>query len=160
MIKLRDLLNEASFLDKMKRINSGWDPKKALASWKDNYEKNNPEDKADHQKYMKDAEKWIKDMSSKGPTVKVGDLVKVTERSDHKEYIGKIVKEIETQGAFGFAGRLDPNRIPSWQIDCYQEKNIGTSKKPIEYKGKKYYFKGTLTYGQHEEGNKGAFSKL
>lgn len=158
MIKLKQLLSEATFLDKMKKVNSGWDPKKALATWANDYEKDNPQDKADHKRYMKDSEKWIKDMSSKGPSVKVGDLVKVYMRSIGKEGIGKIVKETQMAGDFGFMGKLEPNKVPAWEIECYAERNIGTKK--LEYKGKTYYLAGKLQYPQHEEGRKDTFSKL
>jgi hypothetical protein len=77
-----------------------------------------------------------------------------------KEGIGKIVKAVTMQGSFGFMGQAAPDKQPSWKIDCYSERNIGTSKQPIEYKGKSYYYQGTVYYPQHEEGDKNAFSKL
>jgi YHS domain-containing protein len=159
-------LTEASFLDGFKKANSGYDPKKALANWADEYEKQEDwddvdvsGDKEDHEQYLKNGEKWIKKMSSKGPTVKVGDLVKVFMRSNGKEGIGKIVKAGIMKGNFGFMGNLEPDNVPAWVIDCYTERNIGT-KKTIDYKGKTYYFIGTLQYPQHQEGEKESFSKL
>jgi hypothetical protein len=150
-------LTEATFLDGFKKANSGYDPKKALVDFGKDVDAD--EDPADVKQYIKDGEAWIKQMSSKGPTVKVGDMVKVFMRSTNKEGIGKIVKAGVTKGNFGFAGKLEPDNVPAWVIECYTDKNIGT-KKTIDYNGKTYYFTGTLTYGQHEEGQKQAFSKL
>ena len=151
-------LTEASFLDGFKKANSGYDPKKALADFGSDTDPD--EDPADVKQYIKDGETWIKQMSSKGPSVKVGDMVKVFMRSNRKEGIGKIVKAGIMKGNFGFMGKLEPNNVPAWTIDCYTERNIGTTKEPIEYKGKKYYYVGTVTYPQHEEGQKEAFSKI
>jgi len=150
-------LTEASFLDGFKKVNAGYDPKKALADWSKDTDKD--EDPADVKKYVQDGEAWIKKMSAKGPTVKVGDLVKVFMRSNNKEGVGKIVKAGSMQGNFGFMGNLEPNKVPSWAIECYTDRNIGT-KKTLDVKGKTYYFTGTLEYPQHEEGDAKTFSKL
>ena len=42
-------------------------------------------------------------------------------------------------------------------IDILKEA-VGTTKKPIEYEGKKYYYIGTVQYPQYEEGT--SFSKV
>jgi hypothetical protein len=167
VIKLKDLLKEASFLDNFKKVNSGYNPKKIIAdftkeSGTDLADKStiDPEDKKDHQRYVKDLKTWFDKMDKKGPTVKVGDLVSVSMKTIGKEGIGKIVKAVTMQGNFGYMGQAAPDKQPSWKIDCYSERNIGTSKQPIEYKGKSYYYQGTVYYPQHEEGDKNAFSKL
>jgi len=166
-IKLKDLLKEASFLDNFKKVNSGYNPKKIIAdftkeSGTDLTDKStiDPEDKKDHERYVKDLKTWFDKMDKKGPTVKVGDLVSVSMKTIGKEGIGKIVKAVTMQGNFGYMGQAAPDKQPSWKIDCYSERNIGTSKQPIEYKGKSYYYQGTVYYPQHEEGDKNAFSKL
>jgi hypothetical protein len=167
VIKLKDLLKEASFLDNFKKVNSGYNPKKIIAdftkeSGTDLADKStiDPEDKKDHQRYVKDLKTWFDKMDKKGPTVKVGDLVSVSMKTIGKEGIGKIVKAVTMQGNFGYMGQAAPDKQPAWKIDCYSERNIGTSKQPIEYKGKSYYYQGTVYYPQHEEGDKNAFSKL
>jgi DNA-binding Lrp family transcriptional regulator len=167
VIKLKDLLKEASFLDNFKKVNSGYNPKKIIAdftkeSGTDLTDKStiDPEDKKDHERYVKDLKTWFDKMDKKGPTVKVGDLVSVSMKTIGKEGIGKIVKAVTMQGNFGYMGQAAPDKQPSWKIDCYSERNIGTSKQPIEYKGKSYYYQGTVYYPQHEEGDKNAFSKL
>ena len=167
VIKLKDLLKEASFLDNFKKVNSGYNPKKIIAdftkeSGTDLTDKStiDPEDKKDHERYVKDLKNWFDKMDKKGPTVKVGDLVSVSMKTIGKEGIGKIVKAVTMQGNFGYMGQAAPDKQPSWKIDCYSERNIGTSKQPIEYKGKSYYYQGTVYYPQHEEGDKNAFSKL
>lgn len=162
VIKLKDLLKEASFLDNFKKVNSGYNPKKIIADFSkesgtDLADKN---DREDHKRYVKDMIAWFDKMGKKGPTVKVGDLVNVNMRTMHRTGIGKIVKAVEMQGSFGFMGQAAPDKQPAWKIDCYTERNIGTSKQPIEYKGNSYYYQGTLYYPQHEEGDKNAFSKL
>ena len=166
-IKLKDLLKEASFLDNFKKVNSGYNPKKIIADFSkesgtDLTDKStiDPEDKKDHERYVKDLKTWFDKMDKKGPTVKVGDLVSVSMKTIGKEGIGKIVKAVTMQGNFGYMGQAAPDKQPSWKIDCYSERNIGTSKQPIEYKGKSYYYQGTVYYPQHEEGDKNAFSKL
>jgi DNA-binding Lrp family transcriptional regulator len=166
-IKLKDLLKEASFLDNFKKVNSGYNPKKIIADFSkesgtDLPDKStiDPEDKKDHERYVKDLKTWFDKMDKKGPTVKVGDLVSVSMKTIGKEGIGKIVKAVTMQGNFGYMGQAAPDKQPSWKIDCYSERNIGTSKQPIEYKGKSYYYQGTVYYPQHEEGDKNAFSKL
>ena len=155
-------LNEESFLDNFKKVNRGYDPKQIIANFTKQSGKDNAdvEDRADHKRYVKDMTAWFDKMEKNGPTVKVGDLVKVSMRSNGKEGIGKIVAATKMAGNFGFMGQAAPDNQPAWKIDCYTEKNIGTTKKPIEYKGKSYYYMGTLQYPQHEEGNKNTFSKL
>ena len=166
-ISLKSLLKEASFLDNFKKVNSGYNPKKIIADFSkesgtDLTDKStiDPEDKKDHERYVKDLKTWFDKMDKKGPTVKVGDLVSVSMKTIGKEGIGKIVKAVTMQGNFGYMGQAAPDKQPSWKIDCYSERNIGTSKQPIEYKGKSYYYQGTVYYPQHEEGDKNAFSKL
>jgi len=151
-----------SFLDIFKKLNPGYDANKTLADFSktSGSDLSDKEDRADHKKYVKNATEWFKKMATAKPTVKVGDLVKVNMRSDGKNGIGKIVKPITMQGSYGFMGQVAPDKQPGWKIDCYTEKNIGTTKKPIDVNGKKYYYKGTLSYAQHEEGDKNAFSKL
>jgi hypothetical protein len=151
-----------SFLDTFKKLNPGYDANKTLADFSkvSGSDLSNKEDRADHKKYVKNATEWFKKMATAKPTVKVGDLVKVNMKSVGKEGIGKIVKPITMQGNYGFMGQVAPDKQPGWKIDCYTEKNIGTTKKPIDVNGKKYYYKGTLYYPQHEEGDKDTFSKL
>ena len=156
-----------SFLDTMQKLNPGYDANKTLADFSkesetdlDDTDTIDPEDRADHEAYVKSATEWFNKMANAKPTVKPGDLVKVNMKSVGKEGIGKIVKPVTMQGNYGFMGQVAPDKQPAWKIDCYTEKNIGTSKKPIDVNGKKYYYKGTLYYPQHEEGDKDAFSKL
>jgi len=162
MIKLKDLLKEVSFLDNFKKVNPGYNPKSIIANFSKESGKDmtDASDRADHKRYVKDMTTWFDKMDKKGPTVKIGDLVKVNMRSTGKEGIGKIVAATKMRGNFGFMGQAAPDNQPAWKIDCYTEKNIGTSKKPIEYNGKPYYYVGTLYYPQHEEGDKNTFSKL
>ena len=162
VIKLKDLLKEASFLDNFKKVNSGYNPKKIIADFskESGTDLADKDDREDHKRYVKDMIAWFDKMGKKGPTVKVGDLVNVNMRTMHRTGIGKIVKAVEMQGSFGFMGQAAPDKQPAWKIDCYTERNIGTSKQPIEYKGNTYYYQGTLYYPQHEEGDKNAFSKL
>ena len=161
-ISLKSLLKEASFLDNFKKVNSGYNPKKIIADFskESGTDLADKDDKKDHQRYVKDLITWFDKMDKKGPTVKVGDLVSVSMKTIGKEGIGKIVKAVTMQGNFGFMGQAAPDKQPAWKIDCYSERNIGTSKQPIEYKGKSYYYQGTVYYPQHEEGDKNAFSKL
>ena len=161
-IKLKNLLKEASFLDNFKKVNSGYNPKKIIADFskESGTDLADKDDKKEHQRYVKDLKTWFDTMDKKGPTVKVGDLVSVSMKTIGKEGIGKIVKAVTMQGNFGFMGQAAPDKQPAWKIDCYTERNIGTSKQPIEYKGTTYYYQGTLYYPQHEEGDKTAFSKL
>jgi len=151
-----------SFLDTFKKLNPGYDANKTLADFSKESGSDliDKEDRADHKRYVKSATEWFKKMATAKPTVKVGDLVKVNMKSVGKEGIGKIVKPITMQGNYGFMGQVAPDKQPGWKIDCYTEKNIGTTKKPIDVNGKKYYYKGTLYYPQHEEGDKDTFSKL
>jgi hypothetical protein len=162
MIKLKDLIKEVSFLDNFKKVNPGYNPKSIIANFTKHSatDMDGGDDKADHKRYVKDLNAWFDKMDKKGPTVKVGDLVKVNMRSTGKEGIGKIVKATTMAGNFGFMGQAAPDKQPAWKIDCYTEKNIGTSKSPIEYNGKNYYYIGTLEYPQHMEGDKNSFSKL
>ena len=155
-----------SFLDAFQKINPGYDANKTLADFSKESEADlddtdsDPEDRADHEAYVKSSTEWFKKMANAKPTVKPGDLVKVNMKSTGKEGIGKIVEPVTMQGNYGFMGQVAPDKQPAWKIDCYTEKNIGTSKKPIDVNGKKYYYQGTLYYPQHEEGDKEAFSKL
>lgn len=156
-----------SFLDAFQKINPGYDANKTLADFSkesetdlDDKDTIDPEDRADHEAYVKSATEWFNKVATTKPTVKPGDLVKVNMKSIGKEGIGKIVKPITMQGNYGFMGQVAPDKQPAWKIDCYTEKNIGTDKKPIDVNGKKYYYQGTLYYPQHEEGDKEAFSKL
>ena len=158
-------LNEETFYDKMKKANPGWSKEQTLSDFADEYEKQEDwgdidvsGDYEDHQEYLKGAEMWFDKMASASPTVSIGDIVKVFAKSINKEVLGKIVGETMMQGNYGYAGNVEPNKIPAWKIDCYTEKNIGTSKKPIEYEGKKYYYIGTVQYPQYEEGT--SFSKI
>lgn len=162
MIKLKDLLKEASFLDNFKKVNSGYNPKKIIADFSKESGKDlaDKRDREDHKRYVEDMIAWFKKMDKKGPTVKIGDLVNVNMRSMNRTGIGKIVQATTMQGSFGFMGQAAPDKQPAWKIDCYTERNIGTSKQPIEYKGNTYYYQGTLYYPQHEEGDKNTFSKL
>jgi hypothetical protein len=132
-------LNEETFLSKMEKLNPGYSKDSILADFADEYELDNPEDKEDHDEYMKDAELWFDKMASTGPTVKVGDAVKVFAKSIGKEVYGKIAKETVMKGSHGFAGDIKPDNIPSWSIDCYKDPNM-TQKI------------GTLIYPQFEEG--------
>jgi hypothetical protein len=156
-----------SFLDTFQKLNPGYDANKTLADFSkeseadlDDTDTIDPEDRADHEEYVKSATDWFNKVATTKPTVKPGDLVKVNMKSTGKEGIGKIVKPITMQGNYGFMGQVAPDKQPGWKIDAYTEKNIGTSKKPIDVNGKKYYYQGTLYYPQHEEGDKEAFSKL
>jgi len=155
-----------SFLDAFQKINPGYDANKTLADFSKESEADlddtdsDPEDRADHEEYVKSATEWFNKVATTKPTVKPGDLVKVNMKSNGKEGIGKIVEPVTMQGNYGFMGQVAPDKQPAWKIDCYTEKNIGTSKKPIDVNGKKYYYQGTLYYPQHEEGDKEAFSKL
>jgi len=167
MIKLKDLIVESSFLDGFKKINSGYDPKSILADFSkksavnlDGKKISDPGEKADHNRYIKDITTWFSKMEKNGPTVKIGDLVSVYMQSEREMGIGKIVKSTITKGDFGRDGQVAPDKQPAWAIECYTKKNIGTTKTPIEYKGNKYYYIGTLTYPQYLEGTKYAFSKL
>jgi hypothetical protein len=63
-------------------------------------------------------------------------------------------------GNYGFAGKVEPDRIPAWRIDCYTERNIGTNKTPITVNGKRYYYIGTVEYPQWKEGMNKTFTKL
>jgi hypothetical protein len=155
-----------SFLDAFQKINPGYDANKTLADFSKESEADlddtdsDPEDKAEHEEYVKSATEWFNKVATAKPTVKPGDLVKVNMKSTGKEGIGKIVEPVTMQGNYGFMGQVAPDKQPAWKIDCYTEKNIGTDKKPIDVNGKKYYYQGTLYYPQHEEGDKEAFSKL
>ena len=149
----------------MKKANPGWSKEQTLSDFADEYEKHDDwgdidvsGDYEDHQEYLKGAEMWFDKMASASPTVSIGDTVKVFAKSINKEALGKIVGETMMQGNYGYAGNVEPDKIPAWKIDCYTEKNIGTSKKPIEYEGKKYYYIGTVQYPQYEEGT--SFSKV
>jgi YHS domain-containing protein len=154
-------INEASFLDAMEKVNSGYDAKKSMQDLTaDSLEDAGSSNDSEHKRYVKSMQDWIKKMDSNGPTVKVGDLVKVYMRNDNKYGIGQIVKPTIMRGSYANSEQIAPNNIPAWQIDCYTERNIGTSKKPIEYKGKTYYFEGTVQYAQFDEGDKNTFSKL
>ena len=137
MIKLKDLLKEASFLDNFKKVNSGYNPKKIIADFskESGTDLADKDDREDHKRYVKDMIAWFAKMDKKGPTVKVGDLVNVNMRTMRRTGIGKIVKAVEMQGSFGFMGQAAPDKQPAWKIDCYTEKNIGTSKKPIDVNG-------------------------
>ncbi len=160
MISLKSLLTEASFLDNFKKVNPGYNPNKIIADFAKDSASDIDGDGADHKRYVKDMKAWFDKMSKKGPTVKVGDLVSVNMKSIGKEGIGKIVSATSMKGDFGFMGQVAPDNQPAWKIEAYGERNIGASKKPIEYKGKTYYFAGIVYYPQHEEGNKNSFSKL
>jgi hypothetical protein len=155
-----------SFLDAFQKINPGYDANKTLADFSKESEADlddtdsDPEDRAEHEEYVKSATEWFNKVATTKPTVKPGDLVKVNMKSTGKEGIGKIVEPVTMQGNYGFMGQVAPDKQPAWKIDCYTEKNIGTDKKPIDVNGKKYYYQGTLYYPQHEEGDKEAFSKL
>ena len=155
-----------SFLDAFQKLNPGYDANKTLADFSKESEADlydtdsDTEDIADHEAYVKSATDWFNKVATAKPTVKPGDLVKVNMKSTGKEGIGKIVEPVTMQGNYGFMGQVAPDKQPAWKIDCYTEKNIGTSKKPIDVNGKKYYYQGTLYYPQHEEGDKEAFSKL
>ena len=151
-----------SFLDTFEKLNPGYNANKTLTDFSKESEKDltDKEDRADHKRYVKDATNWFKKMATAKPTVKVGDLVKVNMKSIGQEGIGKIVKPTTMSGNYGFMGQVAPDKQPAWKIDCYSQRNIGTSKKPIDVNGKKYYYQGTLQYPQHEEGNKNAFTKL
>lgn len=138
-------LNEETFLAKMEKLNPGYDKESVLAGVADQYELDNPEDKADHDEYMKDAETWFDKMAMTSPTVEVGDKVKVYAKSIGKEVYGKIAKETVMQGSEGFAGDIKPNKIPAWVIECYSDEGLTKSL-------------GTLIYPQYEEGE--TFSKI
>lgn len=162
-------INEASFLDGFIKANPGYDPKKIIKQFSkissDDFV--DADDEQDHKEYVKNITNWFSKMSKKGPTVKVGDLVSVNLRSVGKQGIGKIVAATTMKGSFGFMGQVAPDQQPAWEIDTYllperynPNRDIKSSKKPIEYKGQTWYFAGTVYYPQFEEGNKNAFTKL
>ena len=139
-------LNEETFLSKMEKLNPGYSKESVLADFEDEYEKQDDwgdtdvsGDYEDHQEYLKDAEDWFNKVASTGPTVKVGDLVKVYAKSINKQVFGEIVKDIVMKGSHGFNGDIKPNKIPGWWIQCYKDPNM-TQKI------------GTLAYPQFEEG--------
>jgi hypothetical protein len=139
-------LNEETFLSKMEKLNPGYSKESVLADFEDEYEKQDDwgdidvsGDYEDHQEYLKDAEDWFNKVESTGPTVKVGDSVKVYAKSVNKQVFGKIVKDIVMKGSHGFEGDIKPNKIPGWWIQCYKDPNM-TQKI------------GTLAYPQFEEG--------
>ena len=166
MIKLKDLILESSFLDDFKKMNNGYDPKSIISDFSRESSKAlagkklDPTERSDHNRYVKDIITWFSKMEKNGPTVKVGDLVKVYMASKREMGIGKIVKSTIVKGSFGRDGQVAPDKQPGWVIECYTENNTGTEKPPLNYKGKKYYYIGTLTYSQYLEGDKDAFSKL
>lgn len=134
-----------SFAKKMEKLNPGWNKKAVMKAIENEYEKDNPFDKEDHDEYMKDAEEWFDKMEKTKPTVKVGDTLKVKAMSlGGKEVYGRIKKETSMKGNFMFMGNVKPNKIPAWEIETYKDKEMT---KPM----------GTLYYPQYEEG--GSFKK-
>ena len=158
-----------TFYDMMQQLNPGWSKQQTLSDFAAEYE--TPDawagsgvsvagDHEEHVEYLAGAEQWFTDVENGSPAVTVGSLVDVWMASVQQSAIGRIVRATVMVGNYGFAGKVEPDRIPAWRIDCYTERNIGTSKTPITVNGKQYYYIGTVEYPQWKEGQNKTFSKL
>jgi len=162
-------LEEGAFQDKLKKLNPGWDPKKAKGDFKNVYDPDDEEDAKDHAEYLKSADKFLDDISSFKPGVKIGDWVEVYVKNSpvkSKIGIGKIVAEEVLKGHdYGYMGYKGPSKIPGWQVKIFVEdvNDDYEAKEPNNYvmfNGKTYMNIGSAFYIQHEENQKDRFSKL
>jgi hypothetical protein len=173
-IKKKDMkeevqLEEGAFQDKLKKLNPSWDPKKAKGDFKNEYDPDDAEDAKDHADYLKSADKFLDDISSFKPGVKIGDWVEVYIKNSpvkSKIGVGKIVAEEVLKGHdYGYMGYKGPSKIPGWQIKIFVEDVNGDyeDKEPndyVLYNNKAYMNIGSAFYIQHEENQKNTFRKL
>lgn len=144
-------LKEETFLDIIQKYNPDYSKEDVLARAKsEGYDEDIPGDYEDYLDYLKDVDEWFERMK-KNSTVKKGDLVKVIMRSENNKWgIGKIIGEGMMAGSYMVHGRLEPNKVPTWEIECYGEQK--RHKKSLEYNGKTYYLYGFTQYPKYEEG--------
>jgi hypothetical protein len=165
----KEVIEEGAFQDKLKKLNPGWDPKKAKGDFKNEYDPDDEEDAKDHADYLKSADKFLDDISSFKPGVKIGDWVEVYIKNSpvkSKIGVGKIVAEKVLKGHdYGYMGYKGPSKIPGWQIKIFVEDVNGDyeDKEPndyVLYNNKAYMNIGSAFYIQHEENQKNTFRKL
>lgn len=113
-----------SYLDKLKKLNPGWNPEKAKGDFADEYDPNDVGDIEDHVDYEENAAEWLDDISNFVPGVKVGDWVKVKVHGGGGVksgwQLGKIEEETITHGHdYGHNGYKGPTKIPAWSIKVF-----------------------------------------
>ena len=165
-----EMKEEAAYLDKLKKLNPGWDPKDSKGDFQNEYDPDDEEDAKDHADYLKSADKFLDDISSFKPGVKIGDWVEIYIKNSpvkSKIGIGKIIAETTMKGHdYGYMGYKGPSTIPAWQVKAFVEDVNGDyeDKQPNDYvmfNGKTYMNIGSgMFYIQHEENQKDKFEKL
>ena len=164
-------MNEASsYLDKLKKLNPGWDPEEAKGDFQNEYDPDDAEDAKDHADYLKSADKFLDDISSFKPGVKIGDWVEIYIKNSpvrSKIGIGKIIAEKTLKGHdYGYMGYKGPSNIPGWQVKAFVEDVNGDYEDKqandyVMFNGKTYMNIGSgMFYIQHEENQKDKFKKL
>lgn len=151
---------DSSYLDKLKKLNPGWDPEKAKGDFQNEYDPEDPKDAKDHADYLANAAEFIDNLSSFTPGVKIGDFVEAYVKNSpvaSKMGIGKIIRETTLKGHdYGYSGYKGPSTIPAWTVkvfvedvnDDYEEKEPNDY---ILYNGKTYMNIGMAVYAQHDE---------
>ena len=165
-----EMTEGSSYLDKLKKLNPGWDPEDAKGDFQNEYDPEDPEDAKDHADYLKSADKFLDDISSFEPGVKIGDWVEIYIKNSpvrSKMGIGKIIAETTLKGHdYGYMGYKGPSTIPGWQVKAFVEdvNDDYTDKQANDYvmfNGKTYMNIGSgLFFVQHEENQKDKFKKL
>ena len=168
LITLYELVNNdnkmpsptTAYLEKLKRLNPGWDPEKAKTDFENEYDEDDPGDISDHVDYEENAAEWLDNISSFTPGVKVGDWVEAYVKNapgDSKICIGKIVGETTMQGYdYGWMGYTGPTNIPAWTVRVFAKDEYGEYRagEPNDYAifDKKIYFNiGKVDFIQHDE---------
>ena len=165
------LLNEYSFLDKLKALNPTWDPKKAKGDFRSKEFSDDDSGPEEHETYLKDADIWLDKISAFEPTIKVGDWVKVWVKGGSgltkpQFAIGKIKAETTIKGHnYGWLGYKGPSKIPAWEIKVFIRDVDGQyddkwENDYISYNEKMYMGFGTLFYALWDENDKEGFTKL
>ena len=165
-----EMTEGTAYLAKLKKLNPGWDPKDSKGDFRNKYDPDDEEDAKDHADYLKSADKFLDDISSFKPGVKIGDWVEIYIKNSpvkSKIGIGKIIAETTMKGHdYGYMGYKGPSNIPAWQVKAFVEDVNGDyeSKEPNDYvmfNGKTYMNIGSgMFYIQHEENQKDRFRKL
>jgi hypothetical protein len=154
------LLEGNSYLNKLKKLNPGWDPEKAKLDFQDEYDPDDPEDIAQSVDYDENAAEYLDNISSFVPGVGIGDWVEVYGRNlpgRAKTAIGKIVGETTLQGYdYGYMGYKGPSIIPAWKIKSFIKDEHGEykDKQPNDYAfydNAVYFNVGQILYPQHDE---------
>jgi hypothetical protein len=118
--EVQKLLKESTIYQELIDNNPGWNRESVMDFIKDEFDTGEwigDTEKSEHEEYMQDAKEWFDRVESLGESkFKVGDKVQVFEKMKRKFIPGIIVGETFMKGAHMFSGRIEPDKIPAWEI--------------------------------------------